>query len=411
MSERNKGTQLKELKEENELLLQQLSQVQEELARYYLHNQELEKGDAAGNTVTASTHGWVDKKLLETLAETARLSTLLTTQTYLQRIESTNALNTRLGNLLIQCVSQNGNLLSVPGKLLKIWRELAAKAIPASLGGKNCDKVIVTYREGGLEAVNALLTKITAPVIKANVYTILARQLRNEDWETTAQLARLAYEEDPRPYRLKWLAFRLYEVGEIIEADAMLSLLQEGTPFSGSELQQQDQIRYEANNIHLREAKQKTNFDSHRQAIENQLRQLQQEHTAQADLATERQLQIEALQGNQAQLKQEKEDLAKQHKEAAQLVEMYSNDIVTLRREKVELTKGIEQLKQHAAQTSEKNKLLLSQLHQVQEELERFNLDKGQLEQEKAVLTKQQDEAEKLAAARLKQINELQQQI
>lgn len=400
---------LQELEEENELLLLQLHQVQEELERYYLRNQELEKGGVGeiGNTIAA--HGWVDEQVPETLAETARLNTLLATQTYLQRIESTRALNARLGNMLIQSASQGGSLLSVPGKLLKIWRESEKDAIPAALGGKSGDKVIAAYRKGGLEAVNGLLTDINAPVVKANVYTLLARQLRNEDWDMTAQLARLAYEEDPRPYRLKWLAFRLYEAGEIAEADAMLALLPEDTTFSDSELRQQDQIRYEANSIRLREAKQTTNFDHRRQAIEGQLKQLQQEHTTQTNLAIERQQRIETLQHEQVQLEQEKESLEKRHKEAVQLVESYNNDLAILRKEKTELVKEIEQFKQNTIQKSEENELLLTQLHRVQEELEHFHLDKKHFEQEKNSLAKQQKEIEELVAVRDREIEKLKQ--
>lgn len=388
---------LQELEEENELLLLQLHQVQEELERYYLRNQELEKGGvgAIGNTTAA--HGWVDEQVPETLAETARLNTLLATQTYLQRIESTRALNARLGNMLIQSASQGGSLLSVPGKLLKIWRESEKDAIPAALGGKSGDKVIAAYRKGGLEAVNGLLTDINAPMVKANVYTLLARQLRNEDWEMTAQLARLAYEEDPRPYRLKWLAFRLYEAGEIAEADAMLALLPEDTTFSDSELRQQDQIRYEANSIRLREAKQTTNFDHRRQAIEGQLKQLQQEHTTQTNLAIERQQQIETLQHEQVQLEQEKEDLVKRCEESNELINTRDREIEELRQTQVQL--GLERAE--LAKHHEKARELITVRDSEVEKLQ----------QEKIASTKQLEEADKLAAARLKQIGELQKQI
>lgn len=388
---------LQELEEENELLLLQLHQVQEELERYYLRNQELEKGGVGEIGNTTAAHGWVDEQVPETLAETARLNTLLATQTYLQRIESTRALNARLGNMLIQSASQGGSLLSVPGKLLKIWRESEKDAIPAALGGKSGDKVIAAYRKGGLEAVNGLLTDINAPMVKANVYTLLARQLRNEDWEMTAQLARLAYEEDPRSYRLKWLAFRLYEAGEIAEADAMLALLPEDTTFSDSELRQQDQIRYEANSIRLREAKQTTNFDHRRHAIEGQLKQLQQEHTTQTNLAIERQQRIETLQHEQVQLEQEKEDLVKRCEESNELINTRDREIEELRQTQVQL--GLERAE--LAKHHEKARELITVRDSEVEKLQ----------QEKIASTKQLEEADKLAAARLKQIGELQKQI
>ena len=281
MTAQENELRLKKLEEENELLLLQLHQVQEELESYFLKCQALEKGQGGAGLGASASSGWVDDQLPETLAEVARLTALVETQANLHRIGSTNSLNARLGDILIQSVSTSGKLLGLPAKLLKIWRESEAKEIPAALGGKNCDKVIEAHKEGGFEAVSQLLASVTAPATKANAYTALARDLRKTKPAEAAEAARLAYEEDPRPYRLKWLAFRLYESGKIIEADAMLSLLPEDTQFTDSETRQVDQVRYEAKSARLREAKQKTDFESRRKAVENQLKQLGQERDKQ----------------------------------------------------------------------------------------------------------------------------------
>jgi hypothetical protein len=267
-------SRLKELEEENELLLLQLHQVQEELERYFQQCQVLEKGQGGTVTSALANPGWVDDQVPETLAEVARLKTLVETQARLHHVEAANALNARLGDILIQSVSSTGKLVGLPARLLKIWRESQAREIPAALGGKNCDKVIEAHKEGGFEAVAKLLSPIAAPTIKANAYTVLARHLRHGQPAQAAEAARLAYEEDPHPYRLKWLAFRLHEAGNVLEADAMLDVLPIDTQFSDTEAQKVDQVRHEARRTRLREAKQRTAFAEKRAEVERQLKTL-----------------------------------------------------------------------------------------------------------------------------------------
>lgn len=312
----------------------------------------------------------------------------------MHRIESGNALNARLGNILIQSVSAKGKLLGVPTKLLKIWRESEAKGVPAALGGEKCEKVIAAYQEGGLEAVAKLLSSITAPVIKANAYTALARHLRHGQPAKAAEVARLAYEEDPRPFRLKWLAFRLYESGKISEAEAMLSLLPKDIQFSDSEARQADQVRYEAQSARLREARQRTGFESRRQAIENQLKQLGLERDKQARLAAERQAQLEQLTQAKAAVELE---LGREIEALKQVQAEREQEIALL-----------EQARDQQARLAEERQTANEALAKEKAELAQA---KAQLEQEKSVLAGRHEEQAKLAAERLKQINELQQQI
>src|SRR5690606_24798735 len=299
-------SRVKEMEEENELLLLQLHQVQEELEHYYLRNQELEKAQSS-NPASAVTHtqGWVDDELPEVLAENRRLRALAEVQQKLHRIETENALNARLGNILIEA-ADNGALLSVPGKLIKVWRQASRQEPPAVLGGKNFDKVISAYNEGGFDAVERLMTDSAVwPVMQANAYTSLARQLMKTDRRNAAEAARRAHAIDPKPYRLKWLAFRLHEAGEVIEAEAMLDLLPAETPFSDSEMRQADQLRYEAKHARQREAKQQTAYVERRAAVEKQLRALAQERDEQAKLAAAQHEQIERLNQAKAQLTRE----------------------------------------------------------------------------------------------------------
>lgn len=79
--------------------------------------------------------------------------------------------------------------------------------------------------------------------MQANAWTALSRHLMQNKRDHAAEAARRAYALDPKPYRLKWLAFRLHEAGDVIEAAAMLELLPADTPFSSSETRQAGRLQ------------------------------------------------------------------------------------------------------------------------------------------------------------------------
>lgn len=348
-------SRLKELEEENELLLLQLHQVQEELEHYYLRNQELEKAQPPAQSAPAPA-GWVDDELPEVLAENRRLNALVEVQRAVRQHEARNALNVRLGNILIDAV-QSGALLSVPPKLLRIWRESKRRTPPKALGGESFDEVVAAYNQGGFDAVEELLAKASVgPLMQGKAYMALTRHLMKYDRAAAAEAARRAHARDPKPNRLKWVAFRLHEAGEVIEAEAMLDVLPPETSFSDSEKRRASQIRREAQYARQHEAKQRTGYAERRAAIERQLRTLTEEKEAQTRLANERQQRIE-------QLGREKN---------------------AIEQEKAALTKELDQLKGSAARTKEENELLLSQLHQTQERLEQALLEKEKIASDRA---------------------------
>lgn len=275
---------IKELEEENELLLSQLHLVQEELEKYYLRNKELESrqtGKLQGTTPSAK--GWVDDELSDALAENSRLQTLIEVQQKVHQLETHNALNARLGNILIESVDSSGSLLSVPGKLRKIWKEENRQTPPESLGGSNFSTVIAAYGEGGFGAVEALIAAASiSPAMQASALTALARHLMANDRTQAAEAARRAYTLDPKPFRLKWLAFRLHEAGEVAEAEAML------TQEKAAQIKQRDETEKLAAG-RLKEI--------------NELKQKIQSHqTSEAELATCQQYMREEMARAKAQL-------------------------------------------------------------------------------------------------------------
>lgn len=453
---------IKELEEENELLLSQLHLVQEELEKYYLRNKELESrqtGKLQGTTPSAK--GWVDDELPDALAENSRLQTLIEVQQKVHQLETHNALNARLGNILIESVDSSGSLLSVPGKLRKIWKEENRQTPPESLGGSNFSTVIAAYGEGGFGAVEALIAAASiSPAMQASALTALARHLMANDRTQAAEAARRAYTLDPKPFRLKWLAFRLHEAGEVAEAEAMLAILPADTPFSDSEARQASQLSSEAKNIRQRAAKQQTAFFERRAEIEKQLRNLTQERDEQSKLAAERSHEIEkcnrelkSLKQEHSRLEQEKAAQVKRCEEAESQVTERNQEIEALKQIQAQQEQTLIHLEQEKQalidQQEESDKQLaerdqeIGALKQAQIQLEQEKAvlvqkntgqvqlaeERGreiealkqvqvqqkqtltQLEQEKTAQTKQRDEAEKLATERLKQINELQQQI
>ncbi|WP_160810379.1 hypothetical protein [Nitrosomonas sp. HPC101] len=408
---------IKELQEENELLLSQLHLVQEELEKYYLRNKALESGQAGKLQNTASSaKGWVDDELPDALAENRRLQTLVEVQQKIHQLETQNALNVRLGNILIESVAPSGSLLSVPGKLRKIWKEENQQTPPKSLGGKDFDKIIAAYDENGFDAVEKLVAVVSiSPAMHASALTTLARHLMASDRTQAAEAARRAYTLDPKPFRLKWLAFRLHEAGEAIEAEAMLGLLPADTPFSDSETRQANQLRSEAKHVRQRTAKQQTAFFERRAEIEKQLNSLAQERDEQSKLAAERGREIEktgkelaSLKQKQSQLEQEKLAQARQCETAEKCVAERDQEIETLKHAQAQLQqekealaarnaeqvqqidehgREIKALKQEQIQHEQENELLLQQMHQIQEELERYYLENKELIQDKSTLS------------------------
>ncbi len=405
-------SRLKEMERENELLLVQIHQLEEELEHYFIKNQELEKGQLAGSQRNeAGRLDWIDDELPDALAENKRLEAIVEVLQKTHQLEAQNSLKVKLGNILIQGVDSPRTLLAVPGKLGKIWRESRRKSPPHSLGGKEFGKVIEVYGDGGFKAVEKLITAVSlAPTIQANAYTALARHVMNSDRTATTVAARSAYELDPQPYRLKWLAFRLHEAGEVIEAEAMLDVLPPDIQFSESEARQAAQLHHEAKHVRLSEAKQKTRISERRTEIERQLklaedRQAQIEHLSQAKTQEEEEHELLLHQLFQAQ-----EELESQYLKC-QALEQEKSALVAQQDKQAKLAEDrqaqIEHLSQAKTQEEEEHELLLHQLFQAQEEFENQNLKCQALEQENSALLRQKNEQAKLAADRQAQIEQL----
>lgn len=324
-----KDARIKELTEENELLFEQLHVVQEELEKYYhkLKDCEQRKGsgtDAGGSAVV------IPLQVSEALAENLKLRALVAQQQAALQVESTNSLAARLGEMLIKGVSSAGSFIALPVRLRRMWKALDQTVPPAALGGKSFQKVLDAHAAGGKEAVEKLLDSVfLSPVMRANAYTALARQVMRTDARQAADFARLAWGTDPRPYRLKWLAFRLHEADDVIEAEALLDMLPADISMSDSEERQAARLRQDAKRERARQA----------------------QKTAEAAAAAERTAQQAAISAQ----------LNKQHEE-------HKQELARLNSQLTELKKTADQALQEAARAREAQAALQRQMEAQKKE-------------------------------------------
>ena len=386
---------IKDLEEENKLLLEQLHVVQEELER--LHHE----GSGLGHKKTGGVEHlhWVDDRLPEVMAENMRWRAVVQTQKEIHQLQAQRTLSSKLGDMLIQAASSPVALMAAPAKLLKVWQKEKKQTPPGELGGAGFDKVIAAYRSQGISAVESLLAPTSlSDTLQANAWTALARSLVHHNPSAAAEMARRAYALEPRPFRLKWLAFRLHEAGEWLEAEAMLDSLPPDLPFSDSEARQARRLRSEAQQARLREAKQKCGYSENRAEVERQLMALSQARDEQATLAAQWQGELQALQQTQSQLEQENAALLAQSQalqrelsalnqardEQAILAAQWQGELLQLTREKVEIEKQKlaqdyrireleRQLEQEVRASQEQSKLAVQSIQEMAVSLEQRN--------------------------------------
>ena len=251
----NQDARIKELTDENELLFEQLHVVQEELEKYYHKLKECEQSKGTAVASSSLPLDSFEPRLPEALAENQKLRALVAQQKIALRVETQNSLPSRLGDMLIKGVSSTRAFLALPGNLRKMWKALERTTPPAELGGKSFQKILDVYGAGGADAVEKLLDSVfIAPNMRANAYTALARHLMIIDGQKAAAFAHLAYEADPRPYRFKWLAFRMHDADDVVTAEAMLDMLPADIPMSESEQRQVLRIRHESTQLRKKNA-------------------------------------------------------------------------------------------------------------------------------------------------------------
>lgn len=148
----------------------------------------------------------------------------------------------QLGMILLKGFKSVQAFFGLPGQLLALRREHSqrrrahgAQIVP-ELGGKDYTHLLARLGTDGFAAACAMIDGLALPrPTRAAAYTALARALQGKDPAACARAAALAEEADPQPWRAKWLAFRMYDAGHLVEPARMLHELAGETPLSASE--------------------------------------------------------------------------------------------------------------------------------------------------------------------------------
>lgn len=262
------------LQDENQLLLSQLHIVQAELERSYYQ----EQAQAVPSTIIHIAP--IHRSLVEKQAEILRCEALIKAQSEVHALQTHYALASQLGEILIQGTHSVGSMLSLPNRLLKAWKQNRHEAPPKALGGKQFGKVLEAFSEGGEEAVEALLARSSVSTsIQASAWTTVARGQMQTNTALAVQFAHRAFSLEPRLFRQKWLAFRLHEAGELVQAEALAALLPDGVSFSESEGRQLTRLKDEAKQERVNQASKILGLTNH----DSRLRQQWQDLAASRD--------------------------------------------------------------------------------------------------------------------------------
>ncbi len=170
-------------------------------------------------------------------------------------------LSFQLGNVLISGFKSPRAMLGLPRALWALRAQAQARRLaraggrperskrPAKaqakgeLSSEEFEALLQHFSQGGIAAVSAFLAaRQTKPVAAAAAFTALARHLLSVLPLKAADAAREAYLCDPQPYRGKWLAFRLFDAGYVVEPAELLAKIGATAELSMSEQRRAEEI-------------------------------------------------------------------------------------------------------------------------------------------------------------------------
>lgn len=367
---------MQQLEKENCLLLDQLQVVQEELGRLYDSPQDV----WSGLTPTVINVAPVDVRLIESQAETARLEFLLKVQTQLHDLKTQYALAAQLGDILIEGVQSTGSLISVPGRLRQAWRQSRRTQPPAALGGKSFDKIIQAYQQGGDQQVESLLSQASvSKSVQASAWTAVARTYMTTEPALVATMARRAFALEPRGFRQKWLAFRLHESGDLLEAEALLTLLPEDVPFTDSEARQRDRLLKQAAEFRLDNARSLSGVDAQYEDVRRQWDELAQSRNTIASTLEQQGRQLSGARDEARRLKQAEQE----QRVVAESLRAQIQQLEEVHQERLQERKlQGDQQRQLVLQEQSNTQAALKQVADLKRELEQEGLLKSQVQRE-----------------------------
>ena len=117
--------------------------------------------------------------------------------------------------------------------------------------GQTFSKLIEIYNNEGYNKAYFFIKKInTSNKIKADAYTFVLKFCRNKkNYLHAAKFARFAHNIDPKPFRRKFLAFRLVSTFDYLESYNLLKIFKDKTIFSTLELKKIEEVEENTKNL------------------------------------------------------------------------------------------------------------------------------------------------------------------
>ena len=172
-----------------------------------------------------------------------------------------NSNTLKLGRLIADSTQSGTEFLCLPIRMLRLWKSVRnqrrGKEHSQTVASRSerfesiCQAARTIYADSGSHVVEQYLeSQISEPRYLASAFTDLAKNVKDSDINTAVLFARKAAAIDPRSFREKWLAFLLFDSGDLIGASKILDSLPSDIRLNESESRKVQTIR-SANNVEL----------------------------------------------------------------------------------------------------------------------------------------------------------------
>lgn len=172
----------------------------------------------------------------------------------IQKYQKQESIEEKIGKIVLSNCKSISNLLTLPVKIRSLIKSEYNSNIPAEFGGKGFDKVIKIYATKHKSGVVNLINSIeTTNKIRSDAYIALAKNLLKIDKRASYNFAINACKLDPVAYKLKWLAFRAYDIGYLSTSLRIFDILPENILHSESEKKIYKRIKENNNTYNIQE--------------------------------------------------------------------------------------------------------------------------------------------------------------
>ncbi len=151
-----------------------------------------------------------------------------------------NSVSSQIGRAMLALLQSPAALLRLPGR---------PRPSPSLSGRKvkafTREELAVAYESGGMDSLRALFDEqgASAAALERSLLALAKQYQKDNQPAKAAALGRAAYDINPQPTLAKWLAFRLYDAGQIKEPLALLEGPADGCAFSASEARRLQEIK------------------------------------------------------------------------------------------------------------------------------------------------------------------------